>query len=131
MNTTKPALKKCMKSMTKPVTANEAIADKEGERNVEELVIDAKAHLFFLQWDVFVGMAGAAFIALSIVCIMHHLQILFAVFLLIGLTGCTIPLGLRPFLLKQGLKKYGATLPDLLMKLNKQMEEARKEGALS
>ena len=52
MNTTKPALKKCMKSMTKPVTANEAIADKEGERNVEELVIDAKAHLFFLQWDV-------------------------------------------------------------------------------
>lgn len=120
-----------MKSMTKPVTANEAIADKEGERNVEELVIDAKAHLFFLQWDVFVGMAGAAFIALSIVCIMHHLQILFAVFLLIGLTGCTIPLGLRPFLLKQGLRKYGATLPDLLMKLNKQMEEARKEGALS
>ena len=131
MNTTKPALKKCMKSMTKPVTANEAIADKEGERNVEELAIDAKAHLFFLQWDVFVGMAGAAFIALSIVCIMHHLQILFTVFLLIGLTGCTIPLGLRPFLLKQGLKKYGATLPDLLMKLNKQMEEARKEGALS
>lgn len=98
---------------------------------MEELVIDAKAHLFFLQWDVFVGMSGAAFIALSIVCIMHHLQILFAVFLLIGLTGCTIPLGLRPFLLKQGLRKYGATLPDLLMKLNKQMEEARKEGALS
>lgn len=95
-------------------------------REIEK--IDAKAHRFFLQWDVFVGMVGAGFIALSIVSLTHHLQILFTVFLLIGITGCTIPLGLRPFLLKLGLKKYGAALPDLLKQLEEQMEQARKEG---
>lgn len=90
--------------------------------------IDKRIDLFYLQRVVLVGMVGAGCIALSIVFLLHHLQILFTIFLLLGLFGCTITLGLKPLFVNMGSAKLGTQLPELIQKLDALLKETEKGG---
>lgn len=95
-------------------------------KEIEE--IDARVLFFYLQRVVLVGMIGAGCIALGILFLLNHLQILFTIFLLFGLFGCTITLGLKPFFLNMGREKLGTRLPELLRKLDTLLKETEKGG---
>ena len=94
----------------------------------KRLEIDARVLFFYLQRVVLVGMIGAGCIALGILFLLNHLQILFTIFLLFGLFGCTITLGLKPFFLNMGREKLGTRLPELLQKLDTLLKETEKGG---
>lgn len=91
--------------------------------------IDTRVHFFYLQRVVLVGMIGTGCIALSIFLLLHHLQVLFTIFLLLGLFGCTITLGLKPFFLNLGREKLGSRLPELLQELNALLERTKRDNA--
>lgn len=90
--------------------------------------IDTRVHFFYLQRVVLVGMIGTGCIALSIFLLLHHLQVLFTIFLLLGLFGCTITLGLKPFFLNLGREKLGSRLPELLQELNALLERTKRDN---
>lgn len=75
--------------------------------------IDKKAGRYYLERVVLVGMIGAVCIGLSFLFLHFHLHIVFTSLLLVGLTGCTVTLALKPLFTSLGLKKFGAGLPEL------------------
>lgn len=79
--------------------------------------IDRTVDRYYLKRDVLVGMAGAASIGAAFIMLHYDQQVLFVVFLALGIFGCTIPLYLRPFFTKRGLKKYGQREPEILAKI--------------
>lgn len=91
--------------------------------------IDKKVIRYYLERVVLVGLIGAACIGLAFLFLHFHIHIAFTVFLLTGLTGCTVTLALRPLFTSMGLKKYGAALPELEAQLRVLMDDAGQEGA--
>lgn len=90
--------------------------------------IDKKAVRYYLERVVLVGLIGALCIGLAFLFLHFHIHIAFTIFLLIGLTDCTVTLALRPLFTAMGLKKHGATLPELEARLRALMDDA-EEGA--
>lgn len=101
-------------------------------RNCEDVLreiesIDKKANRYYLERVVLVGLIGAVCIGLSFLFLHFHIHTAFTAFLLIGLTGCTVTLALRPLFTSIGLKKYGAALPELEGQLRRLMDDAANQ----
>ena len=79
--------------------------------------IDRTVDRYFLKRDVLVGMAGAASIGASFVMLHYDQQVLFVIFLALGIFGCTIPLYLRPYFTRKGMEKYGRREPEILAEI--------------
>lgn len=92
-------------------------------------VIDSKVIRYYLERVVLVGLAGAVCIGLSFLFLHLHIHIAFTLFLLVGLTGCTVTLALRPLFTSMGLKKLGADIPELESRLRALLAKADRRDA--